>query len=375
MHAIRKLHELGQSAWYDYIERNLVVSGELKRLIEEDGLAGMTSNPTIFDNAIRSGHDYDASIRAAASRGESDVEILEGLTTDDIRGACDVFRPLYDASGTTDGLVSIEVSPRLAHDTKGSIAEAKRLWQRVDRPNLMVKIPGTREGLPAIYECLSAGININITLLFSVERYSEVILAYIAALEDRDKRGERLDRISSVASFFVSRVDTKVDKALSAIVERAPSEALRDEARALQGKIAICNAKVAYDRFRRAFQGPRWERLAAQGARPQRVLWGSTSTKNPRLPDVYYVEALIGPHTVDTMPPKTFRAYIDHGRPEVRLDRDLATCQGELARLETLGLSLPRMTQELEDEGVASFSASFDAALGSVAEKRRALER
>jgi transaldolase len=370
-HTVRALRELGQSVWLDFIERTLLTSGELGRLIKQDGLAGMTSNPTIFQKAISSGNAYDDQIREAATTAKSDVEVFEDLAVRDIQTACDLFRPLYDSTAAGDGLVSIEVSPRLASDTEGSITEARRLWKEVRRPNLMVKIPGTREGLPAIEQCLAEGMNINITLLFAVERYEEVIEAYFSGLERRVRQNQPIDRIASVASFFVSRVDTKVDKALAEIAGKDAGR--KAEAETLMGKIAVANAKVAYEAFEKSLRTKRWEALAKKGARAQRPLWASTSTKNPAYPDVYYVEALIGPHTVDTMPPETLKAYLDHGQPEVRVNRDLSAAHDAVARLEKLGIPLERVTRELEQEGVKAFSDSFDQLLKSVAKKKEAL--
>lgn len=367
MNTIQRLWQLGQSAWLDFIDQALLASGELSRLIQRDGLRGLTSNPTIFQRSIAASADYDELIQGAPS-SDSASAILERLMVRDLGAACDHLRPVYDSSDGADGFASIEVAPSLARDTEGSAEQARRLRRSVSRPNLMVKIPGTREGLPAIERCLAEGINVNITLLFSVSRYLEVAEAYLRALETRVARREPIDRIASVASFFVSRVDTKVDKALDGL-----QGSRRERGKELRGQIAVANAKLAYQEFERMLGGERWQRLAAQGARPQRLLWGSTSTKDPAYPDLYYVEALVGAQTVDTMPTETFRAYLDHGSPEPRLTRDRERAHQQIADLTTLGIDLGEVTRELEEEGVASFAASFDEALESIAEKRRML--
>jgi transaldolase len=357
------LGELGQSPWYDYITRDLITSGELARLIREDGLRGMTSNPTIFEKAITGSALYDDDIRRLMGESRAPGEIFEAIAVDDIQRACDLFLPVYEASGGVDGVVSIEVSPELARDTDGTIEEAERLWDAVARPNVMVKIPGTAEGLPAIRHCLAQGININITLLFAVERYREVIEMYFEALEERVANGMPVNRITSVASFFVSRVDTKIDPML----DKA------GDPQKLRGTVAIANAAVAYADFLVAFSGERWYRLSAHGARPQRPLWASTSTKDPQYPDVYYAEALIAPNTVNTLPPDTFQAYRDHGRPEVRIHEAITAAHDRLARLPSAGVELAEVTRELEEEGVAKFAASFRSLLGGLESKAEAL--
>jgi len=359
---IVRLAELGQSVWLDYIDRKVIASGELERLIEQDGLRGMTSNPTIFQKAVAGSDLYDLDL--AQHRGAAPAELAEAIMVADVQRACDVFRPLYDALDGKDGLVSIECPPSAAYDTDRSIAAARRLWSAVDRPNVMVKIPGTSAGIPAIRQCLAEGIHINITLLFSVEGYMEVMEAYLDALELRVSRGEPVQRLRSVASFFVSRVGTKVDKLLAAIVaEDGPSA---ERARALQSKVAIANAKLAYERFRSVFRGPRWAKLERAGAALQRPLWASTSTKNPTLPKTYYIEALVGPDTVDTMPPETLAAYKEHGDPAVRITDDVDEAHATLDALMRLGIDLRTVTAELEAEGVASFAASYDALVEEV---------
>ncbi len=358
-----RLGELGQSPWYDYITRDLVTTGELARLIAEDGLRGMTSNPTIFEKAIAGSRLYDDDIRAQADAGRSPREIFEHLAVADVRAACDTFAPLYRAAGGADGLVSLEVSPTLANDTDATIHEAERLWRAVDRPNAMIKIPGTPEGLPAITHCIAAGITVNVTLLFSVDRYGEVIEAFLSGLEQRVEAGRPLAGIASVASFFVSRVDGQVDPLL---------DRLGDPER-LRGRIAIANACAAYRLFEWSLGTPRWDRLAKAGARPQRPLWASTSTKDPRYADVHYVEALVAPRTVNTLPPETFAAYRDHGRPAVRIGEGMLEAPGLLQALAAQGIDLAAITRELETDGVAKFAASYASLLAGIEAKAGAL--
>jgi transaldolase/transaldolase/glucose-6-phosphate isomerase len=358
-----RLGELGQSPWYDYITRDLVTTGELGRLIADDGLRGMTSNPTIFEKAIAGSRLYDEEIRSLADAGRGAQEIFEHLAMADVRAACDAFAPVYEASGADDGLVSLEVSPALARDTEATIQEAERLWRSLDRPNAMIKIPGTREGLPAIAHCIGAGISVNVTLLFSVERYSEVIEAFLDGLERRLEAGLPLRAVASVASFFVSRVDGKVDPLLDRLGD--PS--------GLRGRIAIANACAAYRLFERSLGTSRWDRLAKAGARSQRPLWASTSTKDPRYTDVHYVEALVAPRTVNTLPPETFAAYRDHGRPAVRIQEGMAAAPAQLKALADLGIDLAEVTRELETEGVAKFAASFASLLAGIDAKAGAL--
>jgi transaldolase len=372
---LKKLGELGQSVWYDYIRRDLYTSGELKRLIEEDGLRGMTSNPTIFQKAIAETELYDEDIRRAASEGKEPAAIFEGLAVEDVRRAADVFRTVYDASGGNDGFVSIEVAPRLARDTEGSIAEAHRLWKACDRPNVMVKIPGTPEGVPAIRRCLAEGININITLLFSVARHREVMEAYLSACEERVAAGKPVDHLRSVASFFVSRVDTNVDKKLDGIAKTGKSDRERSLASDLRGKVAIANARIAYEAFEEVFGGgrARFMTLKEKGAHLQRPLWASTSTKDPAYPELYYAEALIAPNTVDTLPPETFAAYRERGDPKVRIHDDLMGAHAAFRGLTELGIDEKQVSRELEEEGVKKFGDSFDALLKALEEKEKAM--
>jgi transaldolase len=357
-----RLSQLGQSLWYDYITRDLVASGQLGRLIADDGLRGMTSNPTIFEKAIAGSRLYDEDIRRLSDQGRTVGEIFESLAVADVRAACDAFMPLYQQSAGADGFVSLEVSPTLANDADGTIHEAERLWGAVGRPNAMIKIPGTPAGLPAITHCIAAGISVNVTLLFSIERYGEVVEAFLEGMESRLSRGFSIQAIASVASFFVSRVDGKVDAQL----DRTPGHPLR-------GKIAIANASMAYNLFERTLATPRWDRLAQEGARPQRPLWASTSTKDPRLPDVYYVEALAAPQTVNTLPPETFNAYRDHGDPRIRIQEHVAAAPAQLDALAEAGIDLKAVTRELEAEGVAKFAASYAAVLTGIDAKMGAL--
>ncbi|MCC6642111.1 MAG: transaldolase [Deltaproteobacteria bacterium] len=363
-----RLRDLGQSIWLDYIRRDLF-DGDLDRMIESDGLAGMTSNPTIFDQAIGQTDLYDAMIRAC-DRGMSPDAVFEKLAVADVREAADHFRPLYDRTDGRDGFVSIEVRPELAHDTEGTVGEARRLWRACDRPNVMVKIPGTREGLPAIRQCLAEGVNINVTLLFSVHRYVEVIDAWFSAFEERVGRGDRVDRLASVASFFVSRVDSKVDGRLETRLAQAKDERERTAIRDLLGQIGIANAKVAYQRFEEHFRSPRFAALELSGARLQRPLWASTSTKDPKYPDVYYVHHLIAPDTVNTIPPITLQAFRDHGEPAVRIHDGVADAHRALRSLESLGIDYDAVTRELEEEGVEKFGKSYADLLATIAAER-----
>ncbi|HEY3935594.1 MAG TPA: transaldolase [Gemmatimonadales bacterium] len=363
---LQRLTELGQSIWYDFVTRDLIHSGELKRLVTSDHLRGMTSNPTIFEKAVAGSSDYDEDIRTLSRAGESPESIVEALMVKDVKAACDVFRPVYDQSGHGDGTVSIEVSPRLAHDTEGTIEAAHRLWRLVDRPNLMVKIPGTAAGLPAIAQCLADGININITLLFSVERYKQVIDAFFSGLERRIGLGLPVNTVYSVASFFVSRVDGQTDPLLVKAGERG---------KRFLHQMAIANARVAYGVFGRSLMNPRWQAIATKGAKAQRPLWASTSTKDPGLSDIYYAEALLAPDTVNTLPPDTFRAYNDHGHPEVRITpQSEIEAEALLVGYEKLGVApLAEKTAFLEDDGVRKFSDSWTALIDRVKQKAGAL--
>lgn len=369
---LQKLCELGQSVWLDYMRRDLYTAGDLARLIREDGLRGMTSNPTIFRKAIVETDLYDQQIRSEVKEGKDPAAIFERLAIEDVQRAADEFRSVYEATDGNDGFVSIEVRPHLAHDTEGSISEAHRLWETCDRPNVMIKIPSTKQGLQAIRRCLSDGININITLLFSVPRYREVMEMFLSALEKRLAAGKRVDHLRSVASFFVSRVDTSVDKKLERIAQRGGSRPQVKLARNLRGKLAIANARIAYQAFGEVFAGARFRKLAARGARLQRPLWASTSTKDPAYPALYYVEALVAPDTVDTMPPETLATYRIHGDPRVRIHEDLPGAHAAFRQLGELGIDA-EVFHELEEEGIEKFTDSCSATLKSIREKANAI--
>lgn len=364
---LRQLHDAGQSVWLDFIDRRILRDGTLQRLIRDDALAGMTSNPTIFDKALAEGSDYDSQIAVAVDLAPA--SLFELIETDDVRAACDAFAPQHASSGGTSGLVSIEVSPAHAHDAAATITEAHRLWKTVDRPNLMVKVPGTAEGAVAIRRLIADGLNVNVTLLFSVEAHASVIEAYLEGLEDRVRAGQPVDGLASVASFFVSRVDTEVDKRLETLAKGSDSPTGRERLLGLRGQAAIANAKHAYRLFRERFSGARWEALAAHGAHVQRPLWASTSTKNPAYRDVMYVEELIGPDTVNTMPPVTIDAFRDHGQVARRVDQDLDAADRLMAALGEAGVSFSDVTAKLLSDGIASFQKSFDSVVERVSQK------
>ena len=353
-----QLQDFDQSVWLDSISRGLVQSGQLQALVDNDGLRGMTSNPAIFEKAISGSDDYRDQLRALHAAGKSTTEIYEAVAITDIQSACDVLRSVYDASDGEHGLVSLEVSPELAFDTEGTIAEVRRLWQQVDRPNLMIKIPATDEGVPAVQQMLTEGHNVNITLMFSLTDYDNVAEAYISALEARAAAGKPIDRIASVASFFVSRIDTLADELLEARVQAGESRAQE-----IMGQVAIANAKVAYQHFLKFFKSERFRKLEAQGARVQRVLWASTSTKNPAYSDVMYVDTLIGPHTVNTLPDDTMDAFRDHGTLAQTVDTGAAEAQVVLDALSAVGVDYDAMTRQLQQEGVDKFVQPYHALL------------
>ena len=361
MTRLKELAKLGQSVWLDYISRSLIASGELQSLIGE-GLGGVTSNPTIFEKAIAGSGEYDADIRRLSAQGKSDIEIYEALAIDDIRRAADLLRPLHEESGGADGYVSLEANPRLAYDTEGTVSEVRRLWKLLARPNVMIKVPATEAGIPAIESLTAEGINVNITLIFSLSHYDAVARAYTGGLEKLAATGGPVEKVASVASFFVSRIDTAVDRVLE-------SRGARD----LLGRIAVDYSKTVYSRFRDYLASPRWKDIAGKGARVQRLLWGSTGTKNPGYSDLLYVDHLIGPDTVNTLPPATLKAFGDHGRVAATLTEGLAEARARLSRLEALGISMDLITRQLQDDGVAAFARSFEGLLKSIAEKRKKL--
>lgn len=371
MNNSQKIYESGQSIWYDNIQRALLENGEMARMVREGLIYGVTSNPSIFNAAIGKSNEYDDDLEPLAKEGKSAEAIFDALSVEDIRAAADLLRVHYDKVNGADGYVSLEVNPLLANNSQETLAEAKRLWAMVDRPNLMVKIPATEEGLPAIQSTTAAGININITLIFSRERYAEVIDAYLSGLEERVAAGQPIDRIHSVASFFVSRIDSKVDALLDQIVAGEGAHAA--QAAALRGKIAIANAKLVYQLYRSEFGSERFAALKAKGGNVQRPLWASTSTKNPAYPDTLYVDELIGPDTVNTVPPDTLEALIDHGQTQASLEKDLEAAKQQLAGLDAVGISLAQATQELEEEGVRKFSEAFEELIATVEERRQAL--
>jgi transaldolase len=369
---LEQLHAAGQSIWLDYIDRTMLHNGELARRIASDVLTGMTSNPTIFEKALAQGTAYDAQLKDAAG-DKTSWELFELVETDDVRAACDIFRPVYDSAKGRDGFVSIEVSPGSAHDAEATITEAHRLWKTVARPNVMIKVPGTPEGAIAVRRLIADGINVNITLLFAIDAHDRVIEAYLSGLEDRVKAGAPIGGVASVASFFVSRVDTEVEKRLDACVKSGVCDA--NHADMLRGKAAIANAKLAYRLFRERFSGPRWDALAAKGAQLQRPLWASTSTKNPAYRDVLYVEQLIGPDTVNTMPPATIEAFRDHGVTAKTVDEDLDSAERVISDLAAAGIPLKSVTDQLLADGLASFQKSFDTLIAGLEAKAKLLGR
>ncbi|HLX57364.1 MAG TPA: transaldolase [Ktedonobacteraceae bacterium] len=371
---LQQLKTFGQSVWYDNIDRGQLVSGQFKRLLDEDGVVGVTANPTIFQKSISHGNAYDEQMNQLVREDKSANDIYEAMVIQDIRAVADLLRPIYDRTNMQDGYVSLEVSPELAHDTNGTIAEVRRFWHTVNRPNLLVKIPATPEGIPAIQSSLSEGININITLIFSIEAYRDVTEAYLNALEERNASGKDISHIASVASFFVSRVDTLVDKLLEDKIKATSDSAEQQKLKALEGKAAIANARLVYQEFKRIFSTPRFESLRHSGAHVQRPLWASTSTKNPAYRDVLYAEQLIGPNTVDTMPLETIENFSDHGIAALTIENDIPQARAELDALEALGIHYDAVTQQLLDEGVQKFADSFHELFKGIEEKKKAIQ-
>ncbi|HEY3287371.1 MAG TPA: transaldolase [Gemmatimonadaceae bacterium] len=369
---LQALHDAGQSLWLDYIDRPMLLNGELARRIRDDVLTGMTSNPAIFEKALAQGTAYDAQV-ADLTGATSAWQLFEALASTDVRAACDLFRAVYDSTEGVDGYVSLEVSPNVANDAEGTIREARHLWTLVDRPNVMIKVPGTDAGAIALRQLIADGINVNVTLLFAVEAYARVIEAYLSGLEARAAAGAPLSPVASVASFFVSRVDTEIDKRFDAMVKAGTLGAATADA--LKGKAAVANAKLAYRLFTHQFGSARWAALAARGARVQRPLWASTSTKNPSYRDVIYVEELVGPQTVNTLPPATLEAFRDHGETRRTIDTDIPGAERALDAVEAAGISVRQVTEQLLYEGLASFQKSFDALLAGLEAKAAVLGR
>jgi len=364
----------GQSVWYDNIDRAQLASGAFKRLLDEDGVVGVTANPTIFEKSISSGHAYDEQITQLIREGKNTNEIYEALVIQDIRTVADLLRPIYERTNGQDGYVSLEVSPELAHNTEGTLSEARRFWNAVARPNLMIKIPATPAGIPAIEKALTEGININITLIFSLDSYKAVTEAYLNALESRNAEGQDISHIASVASFFVSRVDTLVDKLLEEKVKASSDASEQAHLKSLEGKAAIANARVVYQEFKRIFSTPRFETLKHSGAHVQRPLWASTSTKNPAYRDVLYAEELLGPDTVDTMPMETIVNFRDHGVVAHTVEKDPKGAQADLDALEKVGIHYEQITQQLLDEGVKKFADSFHQLFQGIENKQKAIK-
>lgn len=364
---LKKLESLGQSIWLDYIRRDLITSGELQKLIDEDGLRGMTSNPAIFEKAIAESNLYDAEIQKMAIDEKNVNDIYEATSQQDVQGAADVFRPLYEKTSGEDGYVSLEVNPHLAHNTKGTIQEGRRLWSLLDRPNIFIKVPATTEGLVAIRQLISDGINVNVTLLFGLARYRAVAEAYIEGLEACVAKRKPIFQINSVASFFLSRIDTLVDPMLEETMETDGKK--KEMAVEAHGEVAIASARAAYQIYKEVFGSIRFKKLSEKGARVQRLLWASTSNKNPEYSDIKYIEALIGASTVNTVPPQTIDAYRDHGDPKLRIEMDMEKANRVLASLPKLGIDLNQITQQLEDEGIRKFNEPFDKLMEALAKK------
>ncbi|MDR3669215.1 MAG: transaldolase [Holophaga sp.] len=364
---LKRLGTFGQSIWLDYIRRDLMESGTLQQMIVEDGLRGMTSNPAIFEKAIGESHAYDPAIAALARQGQTVQEIYETLSQGDVQAAADVFLPLYQKTDGGDGYVSLEVNPHLARDTEGTLQEARRLWAALKRPNVLIKVPGTAEGLPAIRQLISEGINVNVTLLFGLSRYWQVAEAYLAGIQARMDAGLAVKHVASVASFFVSRIDTQVDPLLESFFPQGGKGALM--ARELHGQVAVASARLAYQNYKELFGGARFQPMAEAGARPQRLLWASTGTKNPDYSDVKYLEALIGPDTINTAPLETLSAYRDHGDPKVRIDHDMDVAGRVMGELLELGIRLDDVTGQLEAAGVEKFIQPFDQLMETLAHK------
>ncbi len=372
MGALNDLEGFGQAVWLDFVDRKFLEAGGLQKLVDEDGLTGVTSNPSIFEKAMGHGDAYDSTLAEYDKQhaGAATIDRYEHLAIQDIKAAAETLKPVYDKLDAKDGYVSLEVSPYISDDTDATIAEAKKLWGMVDRPNLMIKIPGTLAGGPAISSTIASGINVNVTLLFALDAYIRVAEAYAAGLEERVKQGQPIDKIASVASFFVSRIDSSIDKEIDTRLEKGDADA--EALKAVRGKVAIANAKMAYQWYLDFLKSDRWQALAAKGAQPQRLLWASTGVKDPSYPDTLYIDTLIGKDTVNTMPPKTMDAFRDHGTAAETITQDVEGAKHTLAEAERLGLDLNGVTGKLVEEGVASFVKAFDDLLGSIAKKQPA---
>ncbi len=364
---LRQLETLGQSIWLDYIKRSLIRQNTLKNLITNDGLSGITSNPSIFEKAIAESDEYDQDIQKMKKNNIPTHDIFESLTQQDVKEAADVFKPVYNNTYHKDGFVSLEVNPHLAHDTQGTLIEARRLWQALDRSNVMIKVPATREGIPAIQQLISEGVNVNITLLFGIPRYKAVIEAYLAGLEMRLSFGKPIDSIASVASFFLSRIDVLVDPILDTLITH--SGEICSLAKKMQGEVAIASAKMAYQIYQETINSERFKKLIQEGAQPQRLLWASTGTKNPSYSDIKYIEALIGPETVNTIPVETLDAYRDHGNPQPNLEKNMENARWIFENLPKLGIDIDTLSQRLEDEGIQKFIEAFDKLIIALQEK------
>lgn len=360
MNNLQNIHDLGQSIWLDFFDREIMDNGKLQKLIEEDGLTGITSNPAIFEKAVASSADYDKDIIRLASENKNNEEIFFSMAVSDIRRAADILKPVYQKTDKRDGYVSLEVSPHLARNTDATVKQARELWKAVDRDNVMIKIPGTAEGLAAIRQCISEGININVTLLFGLPRYREVTDAYLSGLEDRVKTGQPISHVASVASFFLSRIDVMVDPMLK-----------EKDLSGLEGEVAIASAKEAYFIYKEVFESARFEALKKHGARTQKVLWASTSTKNPAFSDVKYVEALIGPDTIDTLPMETIDAFRNHGNAKSLLEHDITGARKILEKIKDAGIDIDTVTQKLEDEGIEKFNKAYDQLIDAVDKKKK----
>lgn len=370
---LAQIKKLGQSIWLDFISRDILDSGELKRLIEEDGICGVTTNPTIFEKSISSGQAYNGAIQKLAAQGKSAEEVYDILTSEDVARAADVLKGVYKSSKGLDGYVSIETWPKYAHDVEKTVDYARRIFRMVGRENVLIKVPGTREGPPAIERLITEGINVNVTLIFSLRHYESIARAYIQGLKAREKKGEDLGKVISVASVFVSRIDTAVDKRLDALAKESYEPALQQEARSLRGKAAVANSKIIYQHFKEIFSSTEFKGLEKNGARLQRVLWGSTGTKDPTYSDVKYVEELIGPDTINTLPPQTISAFRDHGVAKVTLTEGVDEAHRVLDRLAKLGIDVDVVCQQVQDDGVNAFADSFDALIKTIEAKRKNL--